>query len=629
MATDTVTGVLVGSVTVTATDGGLHDTLTFTVTAGPVNHIVLAPAAATIDPGSQLYTTTAFDSAGNTTDVTGTAHLAMTPDGSCGSTSCTAIKYGAHTVTSTYSGKSSTATLTILNIAPVATDDSTTVLENASSTAIAVLATDTDANGDALTVTVVSNPSHGLATIDAGGGGVHYAPNANYFGSDSFMYTVSDGFGGTGSGTVTITVTHVNQPPTFTKGVDQTLPEESTPVGQTVSGWATGMSPGPLNEAGQTLNFIVTNDNNSRFSVQPAVAATTGTLTYTLAANRNGPVNVTVVLHDNGGTTPGVDTSAPQTFKITVTGVDHPPAAINDFPTVVQGSGPVAINVLANDSDPDGDPLTVASVTQGTKGHVSIAADRKSLTYDPAGSFIGTDQFLYTVSDGRPGGLAFGTVRVSVVKDTFAPVATTAVAWILGGSINTTASIALTWHGTDVGFGVKTYQLQESRNNAAWAFVTLAVGASSTHRVVTVGSYYQYRIRAIDLVGNIGPWTYLHFTPTLYQESAATYSGAWTSLRMVGALGGRVEYATTHGPVAVFTCTCRSMSWIGPKGALGSARVYIDGVLQGIFSEHTATTLAHQGIFAKTWGGASALHEMDISAKGDGKLEIDGFLTLQ
>jgi hypothetical protein len=288
----------------------------------------------------------------------------------------------------------------------------------------------------------------------------------------------------------------------------------------------------------------------------------------------------------------------------------------------------VAINVLANDIDPDNDPLTIASVTQGTKGHVSIAADRKSLTYDPAGSFIGIDQFLYTVSDGR-GGFAFGTVRVSVIKDTFAPVTTTAVAWILGGSINTTASIALTWHGTDVGFGVKTYQLQESRNNAAWAFVTLAFGASSTHRVVTVGSYYQYRIRAIDLAGNIGPWTYTHFTPTVYQESAATYSGAWTSLRMVGALGGRVESASTHGPVAVFTCTCRSMSWIGPKGALGSARVYIDGVLQGIFSEHTATSLAHQGIFAKTWGGPPVLHEMVISAKGDGKLEIDGFLTLQ
>jgi hypothetical protein len=71
------------------------------------------------------------------------------------------------------------------------------------------------------------------------------------------------------------------------------------------------------------------------------------------------------------------------------------------------------------------------------------------------------------------------------------------------------------------------------------------------------------------------------------------------------------------------------MSWIGPKGALGSARVYIDGVLQGIFSEHTATSLAHQGIFAKTWGGPPVLHEMVISAKGDGKLEIDGFLTLQ
>ena len=126
-----------------------------------------------------------------------------------------------------------------------------------------------------------------------------------------------------------------------------------------MSSWATGFDPGPADEAGQTnLGYTLTNDHPLLFSVQPAISVG-GTLTFTLAANRNGVANVSVTVRDSGGTANGgVDTSAIQTFKITVTGVDHPPAAINDFPTIVQGSGPVRIDVLGNDTDPDGDILT-------------------------------------------------------------------------------------------------------------------------------------------------------------------------------------------------------------------------------------------------------------------------------
>ena len=56
---------------------------------------------------------------------------------------------------------------------------------------------------------------------------------------------------------------------------------------QTVTGWATAISAGPANEAGQTLTFIVSNNNNALFSAQPAIAAN-GTLTYTPAANATG-----------------------------------------------------------------------------------------------------------------------------------------------------------------------------------------------------------------------------------------------------------------------------------------------------------------------------------------------------
>src|SRR5208283_4112802 len=95
---------------------------------------------------------------------------------------------------------------------------------------------------------------------------------------------------------------------------------------QTVNGWATALSAGPPNESSQTLNFIVSNNNNALFSTQPAVSAT-GVLTFTSAANANGSATVTVQIHDNGGTANGgVDTSAAQTFNITVTAVNDAPS---------------------------------------------------------------------------------------------------------------------------------------------------------------------------------------------------------------------------------------------------------------------------------------------------------------
>jgi hypothetical protein len=86
------------------------------------------------------------------------------------------------------------------------------------------------------------------------------------------------------------------------------------------------------------------------------------------------------------------------------------PVAADDAAETQTGSA-VAIDVLANDVDPDGDPLTVAAVTQGANGAVSN--DGSGVTYAPNAGFVGTDQFTYTVSDGQ-GGEATATVSVNV-----------------------------------------------------------------------------------------------------------------------------------------------------------------------------------------------------------------------
>src|SRR5262249_21260912 len=143
-----------------------------------------------------------------------------------------------------------------------------------------------------------------------------YKPNPNFFGADSFTYTVTDGHGGNATASVNVTVAPVNDAPSFSKGADQAGTGVVGP--RSVANWATSISAGPSNETGQALNFIVSNNNNALFSTQPAVAPD-GTLSYTPAANVAGSATITVSLHDSGGTASGgVDTSAPQTFTITV-----------------------------------------------------------------------------------------------------------------------------------------------------------------------------------------------------------------------------------------------------------------------------------------------------------------------
>ncbi|TVP16016.1 Ig-like domain-containing protein [Shewanella sp. KCT] len=89
------------------------------------------------------------------------------------------------------------------------------------------------------------------------------------------------------------------------------------------------------------------------------------------------------------------------------------PVAVNDSASVSSGSS-VIIAVLSNDSDPEGDTLTVVSVTQGSKGSVTLLADG-SVKYTPGKRFKGSDSFSYTISDGEL--TATATVTISQSSD--------------------------------------------------------------------------------------------------------------------------------------------------------------------------------------------------------------------
>jgi hypothetical protein len=221
----------------------------------------------------------------------------------------------------TFKGSSDTHTLDVglLNTPPQANGDAASVNEDGSLTVPAgsgVLQNDTDAQGD-LTAVLVSGPSDASAFDLNEDGSFSYTPASDFNGSDSFTYRASDGQAQSEVATVTITVNAVNDAPSFTKGADV-----GVIVGdgaQSMPGWATGISAGPANESDQilTLVFEVSTDNEALFASGPSIAAD-GTLTF-IPAGVEGLATVTIRLTDSGGNTNGgSNTSAEQTFTITV-----------------------------------------------------------------------------------------------------------------------------------------------------------------------------------------------------------------------------------------------------------------------------------------------------------------------
>jgi hypothetical protein len=141
------------------------------------------------------------------------------------------------------------------------------------------------------------------------------APNAS--GTSTITLTVNGNNSQVMTDTFLLTVNPVNDAPSFTKGPDQTVNESAG--AQTVNNWASNISAGPVNESGQSLTFMVTNNSNAAlFAVPPAISAT-GTLTYTPASGVSGTATITIALQDNGGTANGgANTSATQNFIINV-----------------------------------------------------------------------------------------------------------------------------------------------------------------------------------------------------------------------------------------------------------------------------------------------------------------------
>lgn len=247
---------------------------------------------------------------------------------------------------------------------------------------------DDDPDGDPLTVVGVTQPSHGRA-VNNGDGTVTYTPDDGYLGLDAFTYTIDDGTGRQASATITITV-GPNRNPVAVDDV-ATVEEDGEVVIPVLDN--------DRDPDGDALTVVSASDP----AHGTAVVTGDGAIRYTPDADFAGTETFTYVVCDSLG---GCDVG---TVTVHVTPVNDAPTALDDRAS--SDGGPVVIDVVANDYDPEGDPLSVLATTQPSHGVVTLVDG--VVTYTPDAGYAGSDAFEYTVGDGH-GGTAVATVYVDV-----------------------------------------------------------------------------------------------------------------------------------------------------------------------------------------------------------------------
>ena len=320
-------------------------------------------------------------------------------------------------------------TVTSANDPPVAGNDSASVAEGGTLTinASTLLSNDSDPEGNTLSITSVSNATNGTALLSEDNSSVTYTHDGSETTLGSFNYTASDG-ATTSTATVNITVTPANDPPvagndsasvaeggTLTVNSSTLLANDSDPEGSTLS----------ISSIGSAVNGTV--------SLSEDMASIT--YTHDGSETTSGSFNYTV---SDGATT------STATVTITVTSANDPPVAGNDSASVAEG-GTLSINsstLLSNDSDPEGNTLSISSIGSAVNGTALLSEDKSSVTYTHDGSETTSGSFTYTVGDGSATSTATVAVTITPVNDP--PVASNDSASVAeGGTLTINASTLL------------------------------------------------------------------------------------------------------------------------------------------------------------------------------------------
>jgi outer membrane protein OmpA-like peptidoglycan-associated protein len=282
----------------------------------------------------------------------------------------------------------------VANSGPYASDDSYAFDQDSGEHLLAVLANDSDPEGDTLTLVAVGAASGGSAVIS--GTAITYTPNPGFHGTDTFSYTIEDAYGGRDTAQVTVKLLKLNELPL---AVDDSysVPEDSSNNLFDVLG-------NDSDPDGDDLTILsVTTPPHGTASISG------NAVVYTPDPGYFGADSFGYTVEDGNG---GEDSAL---VSVVVEEHNNPPVAADDFASTYKNT-PVVIEVLANDQDPDGDPLAIVEIIQAENamGFVVINGDG-TVTYTPVSGWWGGDWFHYRISDGR-GGTDVATVTLDVIN---------------------------------------------------------------------------------------------------------------------------------------------------------------------------------------------------------------------
>ena len=355
-------------------------------------------------------------------------------------------KYGTDSftfkVTDSQGGVSNTASVSLTVISkndrPIASAQSLEVDEDSPGLEIQLGGADVDNSvmsaGQAFTYQLVPDegPENGtIVTFDASAGVVTYKPNHNYFGSDSFAFTITDDAEGSADpnltslpATINITVNSINDVPIATPKTGPQTVAVTEDTSKLIELGGTDVA----NE-GQSLSFIIVTQPSNGSLTEDNNFSSNGKVIYTPSAHYYGSDSFTFRVHD------GVANSLPATVSLSVSSVNDKPVANAKSVDVTED---VAKLIELGGSDVDnsvmsaGQTLTFAIASQPQNGSLTEDNNFSSngkVTYTPDPNYNGADSFTFTITDNAAGasgpGLtsAAATISLSISAENDAPIA--------------------------------------------------------------------------------------------------------------------------------------------------------------------------------------------------------------
>jgi len=326
-----------------------------------------------------------------------------------------------------------TVTVNSVDDTPFAMDDSGELGEDGALT-LNVLENDSDVEGDAFFISAVSDPPNGSAVISAGLDQITYTPDANYFGSDSFTYTIQETLdaGKTATATVTLTINGENDAPVPSYNASVSTDEDSQ---LTESFTAADVD-------GDELSITVKDGNGPGHG---SLLLGEGSYVYQPASDFNGTDSFTITVSDG---TVEVDC----VITVTVNAVNDAP--VPSYTAEVSTDEDTALTESLTASDIDLDELSYTVKDGNGPANGTVELIEGGYIYTPNANYFGTDNFTITVGDGSNEVDCAITVTVNSVNDAPVPSYSAAVSTDEDTALNETIS-ATDADGDTATFSVK------------------------------------------------------------------------------------------------------------------------------------------------------------------------------